>query len=376
MALSVPSDPDPGATRTGDHERPPAAAGDASDSEAAAAGGAASLEYFQNVVTGPPGRQVGLMEVAKCGCDCWFCPDCCTRKGYTLRAGLVPILETFTGLMMLTLTIDPELFPSPYRAYLYLRERRAISVLIQGLHRGGHLHSRRYISVVEFQKQTEQPHFHVLVDATRIPKAAIDAEWSKNRPRTAPPVASNRPAFGMTRFSRREFEGGPIHAARYVTKYLVKTPEHGYPGWALEMGAGKRLPRYSTSRGFWGREPRASRPVRSKREAKQRTYRERLAECGTSCNVFKHSFERHDGSGEVRPRRRWLSRVALDAALLERVPGLGTPSPRRRLLVARSVREAIEILQRASGASVSVMAGVGAGVRRASIPCPEGGLAR
>lgn len=347
--------PDPSACRT----HSPADDGDASNSEAAAAGEAASLEYFQNVVTAQDQSSASIIEVAKCGCDCWFCEDCCKRKGYNLRADLIPILETFTGLMMLTLTIDPELFTSPRQAYLYVRKRRAIGVLIQTLYRARHLNTRRYISIIEFQKHTEQVHFHLLVDATRIPKHAIDAAWSKNRPSSAGRVAENRPAFGMTRFSVGHFEGGALHAARYATKYLVKIPEHGFPEWVMSMGAEHRVPRYSVSRGFWNRSPKPSRPPQSARELPPRSYRERLKDCGVTCNLFRVMYHWRDSIGQPTRQRKWLSRIGMDANILSAIVGLGSPSPRRALMPTNALPNAIELLQQAAGHPIRIISGAG-----------------
>ncbi len=314
------------------------------------------LEHSQNVVTDP---DVQTYELAKCGCDCWYCPDCCERKGYNLRAELIPVLETFTGLMMLTLTIDPELFPSPRDAYLYVREKRGISRLMRELDRGGHLHSRRYFYVIECQRETEQVHYHVLVDATRIPKPAIDAAWSKLRPKDAGPPAPNRPAFGMTRFSVRKFEGGAEHAGRYATKYLVKTPEHGWPAWVMAMGREHRLPRYSASRGFWNRESVPSVPSGKTRDTQPRTYGDRVAECGTSCNVFESKEGIDTETGEVRMRLFWKARVGVGEDVLEIISPTGQKRPRATIR-ASGVRACVEAVQLAAGHPVAVLAGPGA----------------
>jgi hypothetical protein len=221
--------------------------------------------------------------------------------------------------MMLTLTIDPLLFESPEAAYHHARERRAIGRLMRDLKRGGHLHSPRYFAVVEWQKDTEMVHFHVLIDATKVPKTAIDKAWSKNRPTSAGPKAPNRPAFGMTRFSKREFKGGAEHAARYATKYLLKVPSHGWPRWVLEAGRNFRIPRYQPSKGLWGGGAKPAEPARvferpSIRERPGRTYTERIAECGTAVNVFARVSGMSPDSGERIDRRYWLERKPIDHA--------------------------------------------------------------
>lgn len=320
------------------------------------------LEHSQNVVTVDEGGN-RVFQISKCGCDCWYCSDCCERKGYNLRAELIPVLKTFTGLMMLTLTIDPELFASPKEAYLYVREQRALSRLMRDLDRAGHLHSRRYFYVVECQRDTEQVHFHVLIDATFIPKEAIDASWSKMRPKSAGPPSANRPTFGMTRFSKSRFDGGPEHAGRYATKYLVKTPEYGWPAWVLAMGKDRRLPRYGTSRGFWGRLPQPSNPTGNTREKNPRTYADRVAECGSSCNLFETRETIDEFTGTVEEHTHWLARLAVEDCLIS-VIAPEQPAGSRVILIANGVHSCIKALSEAAGHPIAVISGLGAGGRR------------
>lgn len=333
------------------------ALGDATSGGKAAAGAATPLlEQFQNVVVGED-PQKRVFEVRPCGCDSWYCADCCERKGYKLRSRLIPVLETFTGIMMLTLTIDPTLFGSPRDAYFHVRAKRGISELIRRLVHAGHLHSRRYFCVLEFQKDTEQAHFHALVDATRIPKRALDDAWSRLRPRDAGPPSTDRPAFGMTRFSKPTFESA-LHAARYATKYLVKAPRYGWPGWVMALGAEKRVPRYQASRGFWGesRKRPAKRTVK-KRTATPRSYEERTADCGVTSNLFELGERIDESTGEVQPLRLWKSRLSIEedrlAALMDSADN-GRVSLR---IVARNAGECIDAIRRAAGHPVSVIAG-------------------
>lgn len=281
----------------------------------------ALLELDSNRVTGGQGGDVEILEVAKCPCDCWFCGDCCLRKGLELRRRLIPVLGTFSGLMMLTFTVDPLLFSAPEAAYRYMMKRRCIGRTIQDLFRQGLLHSRRYFCVVEWQKSTLQAHFHVLVDATFLAWDKLLASWSKHRPAWAGPVVGERPAFGTVLFSRRHFAGGPEHAARYATKYLIKMPERGFPEWVLALGKSRRVRRYSTSRGFWSEPPKLYRKTFKKRSPVRLSYGERIENCGTTSNIFRIVEKTDEASGEVRPCRQWVRHVfARPEAVLE---GLG-----------------------------------------------------
>jgi len=307
------------------------------------------LEYYHNTVTLPVNEHGARYEIAKCHCRCWFCPDCCSIMGYNLRARLVPVLETFNGLLMVTLTVDPDLFPDPKTAYLYTMDKRCISVTTQDLDRWDHLHTRRYFYVVEWQQHTEQAHYHVIYDAQFIPFDELLKSWSKHRPKDAGPKQGNRPAFGTVFCSKSHFEGGPIHAARYATKYLIKVPEQGFPVWVLEMGTDRRVRRYSTSRCLWGTiSERSDNPKTSRSHAKK-TYSEKLAGCGDSVNVFEMNEIIDAETGEIQIRRHWLGQLDTHASVIDKLFDPGKPERRRRSLLARSPAEVRQIITVASG---------------------------
>jgi len=312
--------------------------------------GSVLLEHVGNSVTHPVNEYGDRFEVAKKRCKCAFCPDCAEFIGYNLRKKLIPILETFSGLFMLTFTVDPALFPDAQAAYLYMRENRCIAKTIQDLFRRGHLCSRRYFYVVEWQKDTEQAHFHVLVDAEFVPWDELLRLWGKHRPEGAGPVIGDRPAFGTVFFTKRYFEGGAAHAARYVTKYITKIPEHGFPEWVLRLGEETRIRRYSASRGFWGNPPKLPSEPEKKREAKPRTYAERIRVCGSSVNVFeiRESVDRE--TGEIQIARTWAGELQADAnRVLERLFDPGEPRRSRRSLLALSLPHVQRIISIAAG---------------------------
>ena len=190
-------------------------------------------------------------EVRPCRCKSRFCEHCCRAEGLKLRERLLPVLRTFTNIQMWTFTIDPSLFSSPQAAYEYVKKKRCISEAVRALKARGYLHSGRWFCVVEWQKDTEMAHFHLLLDASYIPFEAVCEIWGRFRPKTAGPVEGNRPAFGSIRFSQGDFVGGAEHAAAYACKYVIKHPEHGYPDWVIN-GRHGQIHRYTTSRGFWG----------------------------------------------------------------------------------------------------------------------------
>jgi len=308
------------------------------------------LEDVGNTVTEAANEYGDHFEAAKKRCRCWFCPDCCKGMGYNLRKKLFPILETFSGLLLVTFTVDPSLFADPKTAYFYVRERRCIARTIQDLFRWGYLCSRRYFSVLEWQRDTEQVHFHVLLDAKYIPFDRLLESWSKHRPEHAGPVIGNRPPFGTVRFSKGHFGGGPAHAARYVTKYLIKTPEHGFPEWVLRMGEETRIRRHSTSRGFWGTVSKRRTEAGAKRQCEGRTYAEKIQACGSSVNLFEVRETVNRETGEILVKRQWVGELLANAdVVMESLFDPGEPRRSRRSLLAHSISDAHRIVSAAIG---------------------------
>ena len=310
------------------------------------------LELYPNRVTEPVNEYGSRYEIAKCNCDCWFCPDCCFSMGMKLRKRLIPIVETFQGLFMVSFTIDPLLFPDPQTAYFYTMDKRCISVTTQDLHRGNYLITRRYFYVVEWQRQTEQAHFHVLYDASYIPFNALLQSWSKHRPASAGEIIENRPAFGTVIFSAPKFSS-PLHAARYATKYLIKTPEYGYPEWVLNTGKDRRIRRYSTSKGFWNTPPK-TRPVsKSIRKNKRLTYADRISKCGDSIHLFETVESLDKNTGEINSKSAWIGTLnASSSETIEQLFDPGNPKRNRRSLMAESPQEAITIINNAAGRNI------------------------
>lgn len=324
-------------------------------------GGGPLLEYLHNVVTKP--TMLGSrFDLVKCGCKCWYCPDCCALKGYNLRARLIPALESFKGLLMVTLTLDPELFDSHEEAYFYAREKRCISVLMQSLDRLGHLHSRRYIYVVEFQ-QSGNPHYHLLMDASRVPHDVIQREWSKNRPKNLPPPPPNRSGFGFIWISKARFEGGHAHAGRYATKYLIKVPDYGWPKWVLRQGAERRVPRYGVSHGFWN-EPKRE-PSRRRRKFRVRcnsvSYADRLDQCGSTTNVMGVTSYLMP-SGEIKEAHQWIARMGISTDVFPKLDEYYMEGSRRARISAEQGHTAIEAVRQAAGRDVQVISIAAQGV--------------
>lgn len=195
------------------------------------------------------------IRLRPCGCRKWFCVYCAPKMVWALRRKLTERLGLFRRVYGITLTLDGTLFDSPEAAYRYVRESRCLALLVKELHARGHLHTRAYFWVIEFQEDTKQAHWHLLVDASFIPFGEIVEIWSTFRPKSASAMpervtAENYkglpPAFGSVRFTLQK--STPTTAAKYATKYLVKVPSYGFPDWVLDFVG--RIPRHGGSKGF------------------------------------------------------------------------------------------------------------------------------
>lgn len=288
------------------------------------------------------GEVVGTAYLVRsCKCRRWFCHACGPGMGKQLRHRVDRRLQTFVSVFGITLTIDGKLFDSPEQAWLYFSINGLIGRFVRDLDRRGLLHSRAYFWVVEFQKETEQPHWHVLLDAGRIEHGVLVEIYSRYRPPHAPPLSEpitaknykgKQPAFGSVAFTPAT---SPWKAIAYATKYLCKFPKHGFPSWVLDRQG--RLPRYNHSRGFF---PRASNhdamcfcevccgdapapaaiPKAGKKEAKEptaapkrqtTTIRERLERCEKTCSMVEVNRVRLPDGSVVDGRGRFVATLPI-----------------------------------------------------------------
>jgi hypothetical protein len=256
---------------------------------------------------------------------------------------------------MVTFTVDPLLFDSPKAAYLYLCKRRCLSRTVQDLRRGGYLNTDRYFYAIEWQRNTEQVHFHVLLDTSFVPFEELLASWSKHRPRSAGPAEDGRPQFGTVIFSNPKFASA-VHAAIYATKYAIKHPAQGYPRWVMEMGQYRRVRKTSASRGFWGTPPRPPRKSKRRRSSSAHNYGQRVERCEKTLSVFQLRARVDTISGEVELLRKWMGKLDAPSSVLESIPNADEwPGPRRHI-DATTTEEVIAIVEAAAGRPVRCIA--------------------
>jgi hypothetical protein len=188
--------------------------------------------------------------------------------GLSLAESLRVELESFQSPYFVTLTLDPKLFEGPEDAVRWIQKHGVISEFVRMLRRKGYLLDDRYFACWEFQANG-WPHWHLVFDASFIPFAAICEAWSaagwagtdgRKRWGQRPEFGGKgtAPVFGSVRFriKGRECLGALCH---YLTKYVTKMPEGGWPAWLGRSLV--HIRRWSTSREFWRNAP-PPRPAR------------------------------------------------------------------------------------------------------------------
>lgn len=226
-------------------------------------------------------------------CGCRACETCGPVRGYDTREVLLERASEWEGPLLLTLTVDRKGtttgrgFEGPAAAHEYVSAggyvRRLMRLL--GL--------RRWVWVLQFQSGTGAgwPHWHVLVDvgaSGRLPVVDLKRAWRLWR---------DRWGIGGLDVEKSDFEGAE-HAVRYITRYLVRQPEEGYPPWVLQsakrvrlIGASKAVGRLTRGGTIGGGE------IVGRPRVSGGALVDRLAACGATCVVLEERVDR--GTGEV-----------------------------------------------------------------------------
>jgi hypothetical protein len=189
---------------------------------------------------------------------------------------------------MVTLTIDPKLFPGPSQAHQFVSDHRCLGLFIKDLKRGGVAMSDNWFAAVEFHK-SGWPHWHVLVESAWIDHLAAKEAWDRQAPR------GTQGWFGRIRISKH-FGEDIRHAVNYTCKYILKAPREALPAWALERVV---LRRYTHSRGLFPPEPERISRAGVERDHLQ-PIGKRLISCG---DPDKRAWEILDGRGILVDRR-------------------------------------------------------------------------
>ena len=238
------------------------------------------------------------MLVADCHCRCRTCPQCGPKYGWKTRQRMLEHADKFEHPAMFTLTVKPDHFAGdPVAALEEVTQEKLVSRLMKALK------VARWIAVLEFQKNGF-PHWHVLIDA---PGGRIDLQkawafwgWTKSGWR-----------IGGVDLRKTKFNNAQ-HAVHYITKYLIKTPKHGFPAWVLDFPKRIRFINASRSVGrvVSDREPTVrdvkQHPEKIEPEAEEslpvehRSLRIRMANCGRRKKFFREYIDATTGETRLK----------------------------------------------------------------------------
>lgn len=261
-------------------------------------------------------------------CRCRTCPECGWMYGWRVRQNLLAQKGKFRRPMLLTLTVDRngtvtgKGFASPQEAHRHVTDGKFISTLMR------RLGVKRWVWVLEFQMTRGDgwPHWHLLIDVADLPRQRLDLHraWALWR--------DTWRIGGIDLEHKRNRNGSRVHgiehAIRYITKYLTKAPQHGYPEWVLNSmrmrfvdkstAIDPLVSRPKARAAHGDEEERAAHKEVDDRVAKPRAparpYMERMAECGESCTLFAAVVDHATGE----ERLLWRGRLLLaQPALLE-----------------------------------------------------------
>ncbi len=306
-------------------------AGGSSPPGAARPAASPSLECLGNTVRVKEGRKVEQGPITQvCGdrCKDWFCPHCAHVQGPRLRARLIDRVENWKNPLMLTFTIDRDLLPSAEAAFKHVADRRAISKVMQELK--PFISRPAWFCVVEFQKDGGWPHWHVLLDSPCVPIPAVRKAWRRFVPRAVRHlIRPSIDSLGIVRFSKPDGFQNPKHAVLYVTKYLTKCPEEGFPKWVMD--AKYRIRRFGTSRGFWGELEHRKPCEKDGVQPRRRSHGERIKTCCETSTVYAVKERKDEQTGQIVRDRQFLGRIQCNGrwlggimrALAEKLPGFG-----------------------------------------------------
>ncbi len=171
---------------------------------------------------------VNLQETKylRVNCKCWDCRHCGPRKAKQYRRSIARAAEAYRLFRFVTLTLDPkipcvdskgeETSPVRYIKMVWARLRTALKKRFK--------QAPKFISVMEFQKNTGMPHLHIIIDRY------IEQAWMK------------RAWMEAGGGEHVDIRGVSMRAvSHYLTKYLTKE---------LLCSAPKRSRRVTVSRGI------------------------------------------------------------------------------------------------------------------------------
>jgi hypothetical protein len=199
--------------------------------------------------------------------------------------------DEFKHPRMFTLTVKPDHFDNdPQKAFLWVTQKKFIARLMTKLG------VKRWVWTLEFHK-SGFPHWHLLIDA---PGGFLDL----NRAWAFWGWQSGKWKLGGLNLGNQQLKDGR-HAVRYITKYLVKYPEEGFPDWVLDLDQRIRWVQGSRAVGRLVSDRERTEKDAEKQEnaeeavqsvpAGHRTLRNRRLTCGDSVDFFRECLDQATG---------------------------------------------------------------------------------
>ena len=236
-------------------------------------------------------------------CGNWCCPECGAKKGKWLRKILhTQKMDLFQIPKLFTFTVNPSAFESAVAAYRFVRDNNFIPRLMR------YLHIKKWICVLECQKNGF-PHWHLICDIADLKEAWVKGQGDNLK------VAYKNPEnesyhyishyvdlkrihrlwrkWGIGEqvdFSRKKGHKNKAHCFNYITKYLIKNPENGFPSWLMEEEKVRFVSSSKAVGSLFG-----SKSVQSEKEEKEELEKEekrhysqiyiRVAACGLKTDI-------------------------------------------------------------------------------------------
>ena len=241
-------------------------------------------------------------------CNNWCCPECGRKKGKWLRKILhTQKMDLFLIPKLFTFTVNPSAFSSPKEAYRFVRDGNFIPRMMR------YMHIKKWICVLECQKNG-WPHWHLIVDIADLNEAWIKGNGKNLIVRYSPPDEKDKSFHHVTHyvdmkkmhrlwrkwgigeqvdFSRKKGRKNKAHCFNYITKYLIKNPENGYPEWLMEE---ERVRFVSASKAvgslFGSKSVRSNEKEKEEDEEDQRNKSQifvRVASCGLKTDLIEYN---------------------------------------------------------------------------------------
>lgn len=221
----------------------------------------------------------GRVFIKPCNCRCRTCPGCAKRYGWRVRQRLLGREEAFTRPALFTLTVARDNFASPLDAYLAITGGGFIRRLMRLLK------VKAWAWTLEMQMKTGEgwPHWHLVID---LPSGGLDLPraWHLWR---------DKWGLGGLDLQRKKNDDAR-HALMYVTKYLTKYPEKGFPDWVLFLdrrirwvGASKAVGPVVADRELTTKDMPDDENAAESLPREHRSLAVRMSTCGESLNFFR-----------------------------------------------------------------------------------------